>query len=173
MGTVLVAGLFSLGGTALGAVLAILTARQAASRSERSARSEVLRQEYRSALVKFSAATLAYREAEIDRWHAQRGGFRDEKEATEEVYRTRRGAWQAFYELDFSTDDEDVVRLARSALDRAYTIRELESRKDMNLAAEEVRADLERLIAHARTVKAKAELQNNLPEREQHSPIRK
>jgi hypothetical protein len=153
MGTVLVAGLFSLGGTALGAALAILTARQAAARSERSTRSDVLRQEYRSALVKFSAATLAYRESEIDRWHARRGGFKDEQEAIEEVYRTRRNAWQAFYELDFSTEDEEVVRLARCALERAYEMRELESKTDMNLEAEKVRADLERLIAHARTVK--------------------
>jgi hypothetical protein len=153
MGTALVAGLFSLGGTALGAVLAIWTARQTAARSERSARAEVLRQEYRSALVRFSAATLAYREAEVNRWHARRGGFKDEKEATEEVYRTRSSAWQTLYELDFSTDDEEVVRLARCAVERAYGIRELQSRTDMNHAADDVRVDLERLIAYARTVK--------------------
>lgn len=152
LGTVLVAGLFSLGGAALGAVLTIFTAGQAASRSERSTRSEVMRQEYRSALVRFSAATLAYRESEIDRWHAQRGGFKDEKEATEEVYRTRRSAWQALYELDFSTDDKEVVSLAQCALDRAHEIKELESKTDMNLAAEKVRVDLESLIAYARTV---------------------
>lgn len=150
MGTILIAGFFSLGGTTLGAVLALITARQVALRSEHSARSEVKRQEYRSALVNFSAATLAYRESEIDRWHARRGGFKDEKEATEEVYRTRRNAWQAFYELDFSNDDEEVVRLARAALERAYGIRQLESRTDVNLTAEELRADLERLIAYAR-----------------------
>jgi hypothetical protein len=153
MGTVLVAGLFSLGGTALGAVLAICTARQTAVRSEHSARAEVLRQDYRTALVRFSAATLAYREAEIDRWHAQRGGFKDEKEAREEVYRARRGAWQALYELDLSTDDEEVVRLARCAVERAYAMRQLESRTDLNLAADNVRVDLERMFAHARTVR--------------------
>jgi hypothetical protein len=153
MGTVLVAGLFSLGGTALGAVLAIWTARGTAARSERSARVEVLRQDYRTALVRFSAATLAYRESEIDRWHAQRGGFKDENEAREEVYRARRGAWQALYELDLSTDDEEVVRLARCAVERAYGIRQLESGADLNVAADGVRADLERLFTHARTVK--------------------
>jgi hypothetical protein len=154
MGIVLVAGLFSLGGTVLGGALTIFAARQAAHRSERSARTEGTRQEYRSALVKFAAATLAYRESEIDRWHARRGGYKDEKQATEEVYRTRRNAWQAFYELDFATDDETVVALARCALDRAYGMRQVASRPELNLAAEEVRADIERLIAHARNVEA-------------------
>ena len=154
METVLVAGLFSLGGTAFGAVLALITTQQAASRGERSARSEAMRKEYRLAVVRFSAAVLAYRESEIDRWHARRGGFKDEKESTGEVYRTRRSAWQAFYELDFSTDDEEIGRLARTALERVYGIRQLESRANVNLAADEVGADLECLIAYARTAKS-------------------
>jgi gas vesicle protein len=59
-------GLLGLLGTVIGGVLTTWTARQTADRSERRAREELRRQEYRSSVIQFATALLAYRRAEID-----------------------------------------------------------------------------------------------------------
>lgn len=81
MATALVAGLLGLFGTVVGSVLTTWTAQQAADRSDRRGREQLLRQEYRSAVSRFAAALLAYRVAEMDRWHARHGGWKDEATA--------------------------------------------------------------------------------------------
>jgi len=88
MATALAAGLLGVFGTVVGGVLTTWTARLTADRSARRAHEELRRQEYRSAVIRFASALGAYRVAEMDRWHARHGGFRDEASAAADVYRT-------------------------------------------------------------------------------------
>jgi len=101
MATVLIGGLLGLLGTLLGAGLTTWTARQTAGRSERHARQEVRRQEFRAAVTRFATTMLTYRVAEMDRWHARHGGWKDEKTAATDVYRTRTAIWDATTSLSF------------------------------------------------------------------------
>jgi hypothetical protein len=149
--TVLIAGLLGIVGTVVGGALSTWTARLTADRSHRRAREEQQRQEYRSAVVSFATAVGAYRTAEMDRWHARHGGWRDESSASADVYRTRTAVWNAFYELDLSTDNRVLVQLARHAMQRAYTIQDPDSQAEMDRRADQVHEDIGRLIATART----------------------
>ena len=154
MATALVAGLLGLFGTIVGAVLTTSATRQANDRSDRRAREERLRQEYRSAVTRFAAALGAYRVAEMDLWHALRGGRKDKTTAAADVYRTRTATWDAFYELELSTDNGDLVQQARRALDSASNIwrqdSEPDSQAEMDRRANQVREDLAEMIATAR-----------------------
>ena len=150
MTTALVAGLLGLFGTALGAALTTWTTRHTADRSERVTREERRREEYRSAVIRFATALLAYRLAEIDHWFARHGGSSPEKEAAAETYRTRAAAWNAFYELDFSTDRRDLIPLARHALESAFSIRKADTEGKMTRRSYQTRKDLAALIAAAR-----------------------
>lgn len=151
MSTSLVAGLFGLVGTLIGGVLAIWTARVTTDRSQQRAREEQQRREYRSAVIRFATALGAYRLAEMDRWHARHGGWRDEESASSDVYRTRTAAWDAFLELDLSTNNRGLVRQAQRAFDWANSIRYPESEKEMVRRADQVGEELTQLIAIART----------------------
>lgn len=150
MTTALVAGLLGLFGTVVGGVLATWTARQTADRSARRTHEELRRQEYRSAVIRFATALGAYRGAEMDRWHALHGGFRDEASAAADVYRTRTAVWDAFYGLELSTDNPDLSQQARRAIDRAASIRKPDSQAEMDRRADQVRADLAEMITTAR-----------------------
>lgn len=151
MVTVLIAGLLGLLGTLLGAGLTTWTARQTAERSERHALQEARRQEFRAAVTRFATTLLSYRVAEIDRWHARHGGWKDEKTAAAEVYRTRTAIWDAYYQLELSTDSRELITVARRALDRAYSIRKPDSQQEMDRRADQVREDLAQMISLART----------------------
>lgn len=150
MATALLAGLLGLFGTALGAALTTWTARSTADRSERTTREERRREEYRSAVIQFATALLAYRLAEIDHWSARHGGPDDEKSAAAEAYRARAAAWNAFYELDFSTERRDLIRLARDALESAFAIGKADTQRKMTRRSYQTRKDLAALIAAAR-----------------------
>lgn len=152
MATVLIGGLLGLLGTLLGAGLTTWTARQTAERSERHTLQEARRQEFRAAVTRFATTLLTYRVAEMDRWHARHGGWRDEKTAAAEVYRMRTAIWDAYYQLELSTENRELRRLARLALDRAYSIRQPDSQDEMDHRADQVREDLAEMISHARAV---------------------
>lgn len=153
MSTTLVAGLFGLVGTLIGGVLTIWTARVTADRSQQRAREEQQRQEYRSAVIEFATALGAYRQAELDRWYARHGGWRDEVSASTDVYRARTSAWDAFHQLDLSTNNRDLVNEAQRTFDWANSIRFTESEKEMVHRADQVTRELTQLIAIARTGK--------------------
>ena len=148
MTTALVGGLLGLFGTALGAALTTWTTRQTADRSERRAREEARRQEYRSAVIRFATALLAYRLAQMDAWHAHRGGSK-EQEAVAEVYRTRATTWNALYELELSTGREIIDR-ARSAIRTAQSIEEQGTEKEMSHYSFQTRTELEEMVDAAR-----------------------
>ena len=150
MAIALVAGLLGVFGTVVGGVLATWTARQTADRSARHAHAELRRQEYRSAVTHFAAALGAYRVAEMDLWHARHGGFRDEASAAADVYRTRTGVWDAFYELELSTDNRDLTQQAQRAIDRTGSIWKLDSQAEIDQRADQVRGDLAEMITTAR-----------------------
>jgi hypothetical protein len=154
MATVLIGGLLGLLGTLLGAGLTTRTARQTAERSERHTRRETRRKEFRAAVIRFATTLLTYRVAEMDRWHARHGGWKDEKTAGAEVYRTRTATWNAYYELELSTDSRELRQMARRALDRAYSIRQPDSQNEMDHRADQVREDLAEMIALARMAQA-------------------
>jgi hypothetical protein len=152
--TALLAGLLGLIGTVVGAGLTTLTARQTADRSHQRAREELQRQEYRSAVIRFATALGTYRTAEMDRWHARHGGWRDEAAASADVYRTRTAVWAAFYELDLSTNNRDLVRQARVTIARAGSIQQPDSQAEMDRRADLVQEDVTQLITIARTGKS-------------------
>jgi hypothetical protein len=150
MTTALVGGLLGLFGTALGAALTTLTVRQTAHRSERMAREEARRQEYRAAVIRFATALLAYRLAEINHWYSRHGRSQDQAGNVEkEVYGTRATAWNAFYELELSTSHE-ITDLARRAIDSTHAIRTEDSEDEMSRYAAQARDDLAAMIARAR-----------------------
>jgi hypothetical protein len=153
VGTTLVAGLIGLIGTLVGGVLTIWTTRLTTDRYHQRAREELQRQEYRSAVIRFSTALGAYRTAEMDRWHARHGGWRDEASTSADVYRMRTAAWDAFYELDLSTSSRDLVSQAQRAIDWAGSIQhpDPDTKDEMNRRADQVREELAQLIAIART----------------------
>jgi hypothetical protein len=157
MATVLIGGLLGLIGTLLGAGLTTWTARQTAARSERSALREVRRQEFRAAVTRFATTLLTYRLAEMDRWHARHtrhGQPEDGKTGAAEVYRTRTMMWDAYYQLELSTGNSEVRRLAQRALDRARSIKEPDSKDEMNHRADQVQEDLAEMISLARVAGA-------------------
>ncbi len=157
MVTAIAAGVLGLVGTALGTVLSMWVSDRSSARSERVARDNVVRHEFREAVVRFAAAVIAYRLAEVDRWHSQRGGWKDEKLAAEEVYRNRSAAWEALYILDLASDGAQFVELGRSALQRVYGIRVQDSKAGVNLVADSVMSDLEEFISYARQSKLLAD----------------
>jgi hypothetical protein len=150
MSTALVAGLLGLFGTVLGAVLTTWTTRQTAARSDRRAWMEVRRQEYRSAIIRFVTSLLTYRASEIDRWHARHGGWKDEATATLEVNQMRSAMWDAFYELELSSDNRELNKLARDVADKASSIPLADTEEEMGRRARQVREDLAEVIAAAR-----------------------
>jgi hypothetical protein len=131
-------------------VLTTWTARHTADRSAQHAREELRRQEYRSAVVQFATALRVYRAAEMDRWHAQHGGFRDEASAAADVYRARAAAWSALDELELSTDELDLCQVARGALDRAGSIKSADSQAELDDRGDQVHSELAHVIALAR-----------------------
>jgi hypothetical protein len=148
--TALVAGLLGLFGTVVGAVLTTWTARQTADRSARHSREELRRQEYRSAVVQFASALGVYRTAEMDRWHAQHGGFRDEASAAADVYRARTAVWNALYELELSADNRELCQQARRAIARVQSIKDQDSSAEMDQRADLMHDDLAEIITLAR-----------------------
>ena len=144
------AGLLGVFGTVVGGVLATWTARQTADRSARRAHEELRRQEYRSAVIRFASAMGTYRVAEMDLWHAHHGGFRDEASAAADVYRTRTALWDAFYELELSTDNRALSQQAQRAIERASSIWQSDSKVEMDQRADQVRSDLAEVVTTAR-----------------------
>src|SRR5580658_3102489 len=104
MPAALIGGLLGLLGAFVGAVLTTWTARQTADRSERLIREEARRQEYRSAVIRFATELMTYRLAEIDLWFALHDETKDETAAAGKAYSARAVIWNAFYELELSTD---------------------------------------------------------------------
>jgi hypothetical protein len=102
-------------------------------------------------MIRFATTLLAYRIAEMDRWHARHGGWKQEGEAAAEVYRTRTAIWEAFNELELSTDSKELMDLARHSLDHAYSIRQAESHEEIYHRADQVREALTQVIRVART----------------------
>jgi len=150
--TALVAGLLGLFGTALGAGLTTWTTRQTTARSEQRAWLETRRQEFRSAVTQFASALLAYRLAVADHWLAQHHDDRDAAAASAQSYKSRAVALDGLYVLELSSDDGQLTKLAREAVDTARTIRYADSQDDMETRSNNARTALEKVIVQARLV---------------------
>jgi hypothetical protein len=151
MGTALVAGLLGLFGTIVGGILTTWTARQTSDRTDHRAREEIRRNEHRSAVMRFVTAALAYRKAEMDRWYLLKGKIKGGGPESEEVYRTRNEMWYAFYELEMSANNPELILLARRAIDTAYSIHDTDSEVEMNGRADQIRGALSEIVTAART----------------------
>ena len=154
MGTVIVAGLLSLFGTAFGAALTTWTVRRTNDRSERLAREAVRRQEYRSAVIGLASSILAYRQAEVEHWHAQHGGSWSKRKSEAEISRTRTLAWNAFYELQLSTNSSDIIDAAQRAVDSARRIREVDSEDEVGRFSSQTRNNVAAMVECARNTQA-------------------
>ena len=150
MAIAIIAGLFGLFGTIIGATLTTWTARQTADRSERRAWEEARRQEYRSVVVRFATAILDYRRAAASYHTARRDKWRDRTRAGGEAYRSRVAAVAIYYELRLSTNDAETVRLAKSCLDTAHKVQEAESQAAADDSYEQTVRYLDDMISAAR-----------------------
>jgi hypothetical protein len=102
--------------------------------------------------MRFVAALLAYRKAEMDRWHAHQGQVRKGGgPESADVYRTRNRLWYAFYELELSVNNSEIVRLARQAIDTAYSIHDTDSKAEMDTRADQIRKSLSEIVTASRT----------------------
>ena len=128
-----------------------MDARQTAARSDRQGFLEVRRQEYRTAVAQFAGAMLSYWVAGRDRWVARHNEGKDAELATQEAYRLRAAALDAFYALQLSSADNDRLReLARAAVEAGYRIREADTEEEMVRRAHLVRDAIDEVIAAAR-----------------------
>ncbi|MFD5203915.1 hypothetical protein ACFWM7_28090 [Streptomyces sp. NPDC058375] len=107
----------AVGGTLLGAVVTHLFQRLAASRTERFARSEALRQERTATYSAFASAAEEYRHGQAGRWYRMREGHAAEAfvEARDEAHRLRTATRQVLYRVKLLTDDQEVIRAAEQA----------------------------------------------------------
>jgi hypothetical protein len=86
----------------------------------------------------------------MDLWHARHGGIRDEASAAADVYRTRTALWDAFHELELSTDNRALSQQAQRAIERASSIWQSDSKIEMDQRADQVRGDLAEVVTTAR-----------------------
>ena len=76
---------------------------------------------------------------------------KDAELATQEAYRLRAAALDAFYALQLSSADNDRLReLAREAVEAGYRIREADTQTEMIRRAHLVRDAIDEVIAAAR-----------------------
>jgi uncharacterized small protein (DUF1192 family) len=150
MTAALVAGAFGLLGTVLGFVITIRAARENADRADKRAHAALIRDEFRLAVVEFASAALTSLTAEMDRWHADRGGGRDPRQAAEAVYGARTAAVHAQNVLELSTYDVELIRRAGDVVDKAAAIHRLKTKKEMDELAREVREEVATLVRLAR-----------------------
>ncbi|MFH9299033.1 hypothetical protein [Streptomyces sp. NPDC017520] len=107
----------AVGGTLMGAVVTHLFQRLAASRAERFARSEALRQERTAAYASFAAAVEDYRHGQAGRWYRMREGRTEDAfiEARDEAHRLRTATRHVLYRVKLLTDDREAVLAAEQA----------------------------------------------------------
>ncbi|PAZ13362.1 hypothetical protein CLM62_25235 [Streptomyces sp. SA15] len=122
-------------GTLLGAVATYPFQRLAAKQ-------QTLRDERIAAYTAFAAAIEDFRWGQAERFfHKQRNDTAAYEKAYHEGHRLRMTARQAFYRLKLVTDDDFLVTLARTALDRTRDIhnaeQDAEARNRLNTTAKE------------------------------------
>ncbi|WP_103533348.1 hypothetical protein [Streptomyces sp. SM11] len=107
----------AVGGTLMGAVITHLFQRLAATRSERFARSEALRQERTAVYGSFAAAVEDYRHGQAGRWYRMREGRAAEAYigARDEAHRLRTATRHVLYRVKLLTDDQEVILAAEQA----------------------------------------------------------
>jgi hypothetical protein len=150
MTTAAIAGGFGLVGTLLGSVIAFWAARQTAERADRRALGLVARGEYRLAVTQFASAALAYQQAAMNRWHARRDGNPSPDEVTRAVYQTRTGAWHSLFELQLSTDDQELAQAAQAIIGSTRNIEKSDDEAEMWRRAQGVRQGVADLVRRAR-----------------------
>lgn len=150
MATALLAGLLGLFGIVLGSILTTWTASQTVARSHHYSLMESRRKEYRSAVIRFTSALLAWRVAEMDRWFARHGGAMDEEKARRESHRMRAAMWNSYYELELSSGNSELLLLARATVEMVYSIRKAVTVDEMNDCSQHAREHLIEVIAAAR-----------------------
>jgi hypothetical protein len=67
-----------------------------------------------------------------------------------EVNQMRAAMWNAFSELELSSDNRELNKLAQDVADKASGIRLADTKKEMGRRARQVREDLAEVIAAAR-----------------------
>jgi hypothetical protein len=148
--------LIAVAGTLLGVCVSYLFQRQAASRTERFAREEALRQERITVYSSYAAAIVSYRSGQLDRWHR-----RDEdpdgeahRVARMESYRLRGVALQQLFRVHLLADSSEITTLAQRAFDAAAEIhhpRQEAQRRELGVLARAAAQDF--VLAAARQVR--------------------
>jgi hypothetical protein len=150
MSVAIIAGLFGLFGTIIGAGLTTLTAKQTADRSERRAREEARRQEFRSVVIGFASTLLEQRRAAAS-YYNKLGSNSDVRAAAGgEAYRTRVAVQSAYYELLLTTDDPETINFASLCMEAVTKIREGESQETVDDNHQKTQFYLGNMIAAAR-----------------------
>src|ERR1022692_1418501 len=122
MSVAIIAGLFGLFGTIIGAGLTTWTAKQTADRSERRAREETRRQEFRSVVTRFASTLLDHRRAAANYYNNRNSNSEIRAAVGEEAYRTRAATLSAYYELLLSTDDSETIHFASLCMEAVSKI---------------------------------------------------
>lgn len=156
------ATLLALCGVLLGGALSIFGQRINSDRVDDRARAEVLRQARLAAVSGFAAAAMAYRRAVITRkvlkLRSSNGEANDTSDLapsgagvlSEDVRRTRAGAWEAYYHLRLLAPNEALPEQARGVIDDVKEIREIENLDALDKAGDLVRVKIDQLIDAAK-----------------------
>jgi hypothetical protein len=146
----IIAGLFGLFRTIIGAGLTTWTAKQTADRSESRAREEARRQEFRSVVVRFSSILLDHRRAVANYYNNRESDSNIRAVIGEEAYRTRAATLSVYHELLLSTDDPETIRLASLCLEAVSEIRKDASQETVDDNHQKIQSYLGDMIAAAR-----------------------
>jgi hypothetical protein len=82
------------------------------------------------------------------------GGSWSERKSEAEVSRTRTVVWNAFYELQLSTNRLDIINAAQRAVDSARRIREVDSEDEVGRFSSQTRSDVAAMVTAARNAQA-------------------
>lgn len=141
----------AVGGTLMGAVITHLFQRLAATRSERFARSEALRQERTATYSSFAAAVEDYRHGQAGRWYRMRQSHVAEAfiEARDEAHRLRTATRQVLYRVKLLTDDQEVILAAEQAYQSARDVSTAQDQAEHDALDAGARQAIEEFVTRA------------------------
>ncbi|MFB7288879.1 hypothetical protein [Actinacidiphila glaucinigra] len=141
----------AVGGTLLGVALTYWFQRQSARHAEECARQHYLRAERASAYSAFAAAVTQLSRAQLDRWHRPREAPADPDNSKVRLaaFDQRSHARQAFFRVQLLAGSEELIELARNAMDSTRPLAHATDEAESERLTLECRAAVERFIQHA------------------------
>ncbi|MEQ4724726.1 hypothetical protein [Nonomuraea sp. B19D2] len=139
-------------GTLLGSSLTYIFQSRASRRAERFARDERLRQERMTVYSTYAGAVFDLRRKNADQWAARAEGTSDSlayKEARAAKTTSRVAAYEGLAKVMLVTDDEQVIGLARTALELTRGLYKVESAEELDLRQKGIRQAVQTFVEAA------------------------